>query len=76
MIDSSIDGQDCTIHPEDLKREKERIDAKWYDRVADRIAIPLRDVPLLAAHFLRKYAAENGKTLEGFTDEAFRGRPA
>lgn len=29
LIDSSIDGQDCTIHPEDLKREKERIDAKY-----------------------------------------------
>jgi DNA-binding NtrC family response regulator len=28
------------------------------------------DVPLLATFFLRKYAAENGKTLEGFTDEA------
>jgi DNA-binding NtrC family response regulator len=37
---------------------------------------PLRDrasdVPLLAAHFLRKYAAENGKALEGFTDEALQ----
>jgi DNA-binding NtrC family response regulator len=35
---------------------------------------PLRsrpsDVPLLAAHFLRKYAAENGKAIDGFTDEA------
>src|SRR5436190_17793173 len=33
---------------------------------------PLRarpsDIPLLAAHFLRKYAAENGKTIEGFSD--------
>jgi DNA-binding NtrC family response regulator len=28
------------------------------------------DVPLLATFFLRKYAAENGKTLDGFTDEA------
>jgi DNA-binding NtrC family response regulator len=28
------------------------------------------DVPLLATFFLRKYAAENGKTVEGFTDEA------
>jgi DNA-binding NtrC family response regulator len=28
------------------------------------------DVPLLAAHFLRKYATENGKTLEGFSDDA------
>jgi two-component system response regulator HydG len=27
-------------------------------------------VPLLAAHFLRKYAAENGKQFEGFADEA------
>jgi DNA-binding NtrC family response regulator len=35
---------------------------------------PLRsrpsDVPLLAAHFLRKYAAENGKAIDGFSDEA------
>jgi DNA-binding NtrC family response regulator len=35
---------------------------------------PLRerasDVPLLASHFLRKYAAENGKPLEGFSEEA------
>jgi DNA-binding NtrC family response regulator len=28
------------------------------------------DIPALASHFLRKYAADNGKTLEGFTDEA------
>ena len=28
------------------------------------------DVPLLAAHFLRKYAAENGKELGGFSTEA------
>jgi DNA-binding NtrC family response regulator len=28
------------------------------------------DVPLLATHFLRKYAAENGKELRGFTSEA------
>ena len=35
---------------------------------------PLRaragDVPLLATHFLRKYAAENGKTIGGFSVEA------
>ncbi|HEU5055192.1 MAG TPA: sigma-54 dependent transcriptional regulator [Kofleriaceae bacterium] len=35
---------------------------------------PLRarasDIPLLAAHFLRKYAAENGKTIGGFSPEA------
>ncbi len=35
---------------------------------------PLRDrasdVPALAAFFLRKYALENGKTVEGFSDEA------
>jgi len=35
---------------------------------------PLRtrpdDIPLLAAHFLRKYAGENEKTIRGFTDEA------
>jgi DNA-binding NtrC family response regulator len=30
----------------------------------------LSDVPLLAAHFLRKYSAENGKTVGGFSDEA------
>jgi len=28
------------------------------------------DVPLLAGHFLRKYAADNGKELRGFTGEA------
>jgi two-component system response regulator HydG len=28
------------------------------------------DVPLLASHFLRKYAAENGKTLDGFSADA------
>ena len=28
------------------------------------------DIPLLAMHFLRKYAGENGKTIDGFTDEA------
>jgi DNA-binding NtrC family response regulator len=28
------------------------------------------DVPLLAMHFLRKYAGENGKTIEGFADDA------
>jgi DNA-binding NtrC family response regulator len=35
---------------------------------------PLRyrpsDIPLLATHFLRKYAAEDGKALTGFSDEA------
>jgi DNA-binding NtrC family response regulator len=30
------------------------------------------DVPALAAHFLRKYAAENGKTIAGFSDEALK----
>jgi two-component system response regulator HydG len=28
------------------------------------------DIPLLAMHFLRKYAAENGKTIVDFTDQA------
>jgi two-component system response regulator HydG len=28
------------------------------------------DIPLLAGHFLRKYAADNGKELRGFTGEA------
>jgi two-component system, NtrC family, response regulator AtoC len=28
------------------------------------------DVPLLATHFLQKYARENGKTVDGFSDEA------
>jgi DNA-binding NtrC family response regulator len=27
------------------------------------------DVPLLATHFLRKYAAENAKTMDGFSDD-------
>jgi DNA-binding NtrC family response regulator len=30
----------------------------------------LSDVPLLAAHFLQKYAAENGKEVDGFATEA------
>jgi len=37
---------------------------------------PLRerpsDVPALAMHFLRKYASEDGKKLEGFSDEALQ----
>jgi two-component system response regulator HydG len=37
---------------------------------------PLRerreDIPLLAQHFLRVYAAKNNRPLEGFTDEAMR----
>jgi DNA-binding NtrC family response regulator len=28
------------------------------------------DIPLLASHFLQKYARENGKTVDGFTDDA------
>jgi DNA-binding NtrC family response regulator len=35
---------------------------------------PLRerasDIPLLASHFLRKFAQENGKTIEGFDEDA------
>ncbi|MEW5853802.1 MAG: sigma-54 dependent transcriptional regulator [Myxococcota bacterium] len=35
---------------------------------------PLRerpsDIPLLAMHFLRKYAGENGKEIQGFSDDA------
>ncbi len=38
---------------------------------------PLRarpgDIPLLAMHFLRKYAAENDKAIDGFTDDALAG---
>ncbi|MET0341309.1 MAG: sigma-54 dependent transcriptional regulator [Polyangiales bacterium] len=37
---------------------------------------PLRvrksDIPLLAHHFLKRFAEENGRTLEGFTDAALR----
>jgi DNA-binding NtrC family response regulator len=37
---------------------------------------PLRarvsDIPLLAHHFLRKFAAENERAVEGFTDDAIR----
>jgi len=38
---------------------------------------PLRarpgDIPLLAMHFLRKYCAENGVQISGFTDDALAG---
>ncbi len=34
------------------------------------------DVPLLASHFLRKYAAENSKDLRGFTAEALESLTA
>ncbi len=38
---------------------------------------PLRarrgDIPLLAMHFLRKYAGENDKAIAGFTDDALAG---
>jgi DNA-binding NtrC family response regulator len=38
---------------------------------------PLRarpsDIPLLADHFLRRFAAENDKTIHGFTEEAMAG---
>jgi DNA-binding NtrC family response regulator len=38
---------------------------------------PLRarsgDIPLLAAHFLRKYTEENGKPIAGFSDDALAG---
>jgi two-component system response regulator HydG len=41
---------------------------------------PLRDrpedIPVLAAHFVRIYAAKNNRTLEGLTDEAVRQREA
>ncbi len=30
------------------------------------------DIPLLAEHFLRRYAAKNSKALKGFTDEALK----
>ena len=30
------------------------------------------DIPLLATHFLRKYAEENGQPIEGFSDAALR----
>jgi two-component system response regulator HydG len=40
-----------------------------------RLAVPplsarYEDIPLLAQHFLARYAAKNGKTVTGFTDEA------
>jgi DNA-binding NtrC family response regulator len=35
---------------------------------------PLRDrasdIPVIALHFLKKYATENGKTIQGFADDA------
>jgi DNA-binding NtrC family response regulator len=60
-----------------LKRVKEgRFREDLYYRL-NVVAIevpPLRarpsDIPLLASHFLRRYADENGKTVNGFSDEA------
>ncbi len=62
-----------------LKRVKEglfREDLYYRLNVVSIEVPPLRvrasDIPLLAAHFLRRYAEENGKPVEGFTDEALQ----
>ncbi len=62
----------------DLKAEVER--GKFREDLYYRLNVinvempPLRargsDVPALCTHFLRKYAEENGRTLDGFADDA------
>jgi two-component system response regulator HydG len=58
-----------------VKEGKFREDLYYRLNVVTIAVPPLRDRPsdiaLLASHFLRKYAAENGKTIQGFSDEAF-----
>jgi len=67
----------CATH-RDLKKKLEdgtfREDLFYRLNVIEVEIPPLRerssDIPLLAHHFLRKYAAANGKEVSGFTDEA------
>jgi two-component system response regulator HydG len=60
--------------PDMVKEGKFREDLYYRLNVINVEMPPLRarpsDVPLLAAHFLRKYAAENGKEIAGFSGEA------
>jgi DNA-binding NtrC family response regulator len=60
--------------PELVKAGKFREDLYYRLNVVAIEMPPLRarpgDIPLLAMHFLRKYAAENEKQLTGFSDEA------
>jgi two-component system response regulator HydG len=60
--------------PEMVSQGKFREDLYYRLNVINVEMPPLRarpsDVPLLAAHFLRKCAAENGKSIRGFSGEA------
>jgi DNA-binding NtrC family response regulator len=57
-----------------VKEGKFREDLYYRLNVVTLDVAPLRkrrtDIPLLAMHFLNKYARENGKTIKGFSDEA------
>jgi DNA-binding NtrC family response regulator len=58
----------------EVARGRFREDLFYRLNVINIVMPPLRerpsDIPLLASHFLRKYAAENGKTITGFDDAA------
>jgi two-component system response regulator HydG len=60
--------------PDMVKEGRFREDLYYRLNVINVEMPPLRarpsDVPLLAAHFLRKYAGENGKEIAGFSGEA------
>ncbi len=61
---------------DDVARGRFREDLYYRLNVINIELPPLRerssDIPVLAMHFLRKYAGENNKTLEGFSDEALQ----
>ncbi|MEO5766710.1 MAG: sigma-54 dependent transcriptional regulator [Polyangia bacterium] len=73
-----VDVRVVTATNRDLKEEVARgrfREDLYYRLNVINIAMPsLRDrpsdVPLLASHFLRKYTAENSKTIAGFSDQA------
>ena len=48
----------------------EKLGLFYLGREVDPATRTRSDVPLLATHFLNKYAQENGKTVHGFSDEA------
>ncbi|HWL85620.1 MAG TPA: sigma-54 dependent transcriptional regulator, partial [Polyangiaceae bacterium] len=59
---------------EEIKKGKFREDLFYRLNVVTVELPPLRDrrgdIPALASFFLRRYAAENGRSIEGFSDEA------